>query len=216
MSAPRPRHETRWPQLIAVAIALALYVFLPNNVHVLPAWVLPVLCVLLLVPLVVLNPRRLSVETTWSRALSIGLAVLITVVNQVTLTMTIGLLLKGSAQGMDVLITTAQVWATNVIAFGLVYWELDRGGPVARRTLGMNDDATVDFRFPQQDGSPGGEGWAPVFVDYAYFSLSNMMAFSPTDVMPLSVRAKLLMAYQAVTAFILLALVISRAVNILA
>ncbi len=111
--------------------------------------------------------------------------------------------------------TTLQVRVTNVIAFALVYWEIDRGGSVARRTLGLHDDAAVDFQFPQQVHDGLGERWEPEFLDYAYFSLTNMMAFSPTDVMPLSTLAKLLMAYQAVTAFILLALVISRAVNIL-
>lgn len=207
--------ERRWPQAIAVAIALLLYLLLPGGVHFLPGWVVPLLCLLLLVPLVVLNPRRLSRETTWSRAMSIGLAVLLTVANQVTLVLTIRELLEGRAQGAAVLLTTLQVWGTNVIAFALVYWEMDRGGPVARRTLGVRDDATVDFRFPQQEDKDDAATWSPEYLDYAYFSLSNMMAFSPTDVMPLSARAKLLMAYQALTAFIVLALVISRAVNIL-
>ena len=73
----------------------------------------------------------------------------------------------------------------------------------------------MDFRFPQHDGAPGNKNWEPAFFDYAYFSLSNMMAFSPTDVMPMTTRAKALMGYQAMTGFALLALVISRAVNIL-
>ncbi|BDZ46835.1 DUF1345 domain-containing protein [Naasia aerilata] len=212
--APR-QAERRWPQALAVVIALLLYLLLPGGVHFLPAWVIPTLCLLLLVPLVVLNPRRLSRETTWSRAMSIGLAVLLTVANQITLVLTIRELLQGRAQGAEVLLTTLQVWGTNVIAFALVYWEIDRGGPVARRSLGVRDDATVDFRFPQQEDKDDAAKWSPEFLDYAYFSLSNMMAFSPTDVMPLSARAKLLMAYQALTAFIVLALVISRAVNIL-
>ncbi|MEJ1230055.1 MAG: hypothetical protein WDM88_04560 [Galbitalea sp.] len=73
----------------------------------------------------------------------------------------------------------------------------------------------MDFRFPQHDGAPGNANWEPGFFDYAYFSLTNMMAFSPTDVMPMTTRAKALMAYQALTGFVLLALVISRAINIL-
>jgi uncharacterized membrane protein len=75
-------------------------------------------------------------------------------------------------------------------------------------------DTVMDFRFPQEDdGRP--TPWRPAFVDYLYFALTNMMAFSPTDVMPLTARAKGLMAVQALTGFVLLALVISRAVNIL-
>ena len=86
---------------------------------------------------------------------------------------------------------------------------------LARRLEGLKDDSQQDFRFPQQDNPKGVEGWVPQFFDYAYFSLTNMMAFSPTDVMPLSLRAKGLMGYQALTGFVILALVISRAVNIL-
>src|SRR3954454_6931883 len=213
--ARRPRPETRWPQAVAVGNALLLCLLLPNGAPFIPGWIVPTLCLLLLVPLVILNPRRMSRETSWSRALSIGLAVLLTLANQLTLVLTIGQLLRGSVPGAPVLLTTLQVWGTNVIAFALVYWEMDRGGPVARRTLGVKDDATMDFRFPQQEDKDEAAKWSPEFLDYAYFSLSNMMAFSPTDTMPLSARAKLLMAYQALTAFIVLALVISRAVNIL-
>lgn len=208
-------HERRWPTVAALIIAVTLYELLPSGIQFMPRWIIPVAFGLLLVPLVLLNPRRLSAETTWSRWLSIGIAVGLTGLNQVTVILTIGELLNGRANGPEVLLTTLQVWVTNVIAFGLVYWELDRGGPVARRTAGVREHAAMDFRFPQEDGAPGQHGWKPGFVDYAYFSLSNMMAFSPTDVMPLTARAKLLMGYQAVTGFILLALVISRAVNIL-
>jgi hypothetical protein len=207
--------EHRWPAIMGTALALVLYVFLPEGVQVLPRWVFPTLGVLLLVPLIAYNPHRLSRESAWSRWLSIGMAVLIALVNQFTLILTLGLLVSGAAEGPDVLVTALQAWVTNVIAFALVYWELDRGGPVARRTPDYHDDAPMDFRFPQEDGAPGSIGWKPGFVDYAYFSLSNMMAFSPTDVMPMTPRAKVLMGYQALTGFILLALVISRAVNIL-
>ena len=102
------------------------------------------------------------------------------------------------------------------IAFAVVFWEIDRGGPYARRFEGVRDDAPMDFRFPQEDGSPGLDPrWRPEFFDYLYFSLSSMMAFSPTDVMPLTRRAKALMGYESLTGFVLLALVIARAVNII-
>jgi uncharacterized membrane protein len=98
----------------------------------------------------------------------------------------------------------------------VLFWEIDRGGPYARRFEGVRDEAPMDFRFPQQDGSPGADPrWRPEFFDYLYFSLSSMMAFSPTDVMPLTRRAKALMAYESLTGFVLLALVIARAVNII-
>ena len=220
----RPEH--RWPVLIGIGAAIVLNALMPARVQFLPVWILPTIFSLLVIPLVIANPRRLSLETTWSRWLSIGLSVALAAANQVTIILTIRELLGGRTPGAEVLLAALQVWVTNVIAFGLVYWELDRGGPVARRVDGLRDDAVRDFRFPQQDGSAptqrhDGSGastsppWEPGFVDYAYFSLSNMMAFSPTDVLPLTPRAKLLMGYQALTGFILLALVISRAVNVL-
>ncbi|MEP6479803.1 MAG: hypothetical protein ABJB03_10455 [Rhodoglobus sp.] len=219
MSSPRVQTltgmEHRWPVLVATAAAVLLYSLLPDGVQVIPRWVLPALAIALSIPLVIFNPHRLNRETRWSRYLSIAIAIVLTVVNQVTLVLTLRLLVSGEVKGPDVLLTTLQVWVTNVIAFALVFWELDRGGPVARRTADLRDDAPMDFRFPQEDGAPGNKGWKPAFVDYAYFSLSNMMAFSPTDVMPMTARAKILMGYQATTGFILLALVISRAVNIL-
>jgi uncharacterized membrane protein len=196
-------------------IALALYVFIPQRVQPLPYWLVPSVGVLLLIPLVILNPRRLVKERPWSRWLSISLAIILVVVNQITIVLTIRDLVSGEISGPAVLLTAGMVWATNVIAFSLVYWELDLGGPFARRLRGTRAQAEMDFRFPQHDGAPGNENWEPAFFDYAYFSLSNMMAFSPTDVMPMTTRAKALMGYQALTGFVLLALVISRAINIL-
>lgn len=210
-----PLMEHRWPVLLFTLAALGVYALLPNSVTFLPSWIIPVAGAVLLVPRVVMNPHRLNTETTWSRWLGVGFAIGLAAINQVYIVLIIRELVKGEANGPGVLLTAGGVWITNVVAFALVYWEIDKGGPVARRLEGLKDHAQQDFRFPQQDNTSGVEGWMPEFLDYAYFSLSNMMAFSPTDVMPLSRRAKALMAYQALTGFVILALVISRAVNIL-
>ncbi|QZQ57190.1 hypothetical protein KZI27_01270 [Curtobacterium sp. TC1] len=193
---------------------LGLSLFLPSEVLFIPSWVVPVLGVLLLSPLVVFNPRRLTRETTWSRWVSISLAILLTVANQLTVIRTIELLLGGHADGGTVLLTALQVWLSTIIAFGLVYWELDRGGPVARRRPELWATAEADFQFPQET-DPRTAAWRPVYLDYLYVAMTNMVAFSPTDTMPMTVRAKMIMAYQALGGFILLALVISRAVNII-
>jgi uncharacterized membrane protein len=216
MAAPKqtPRTEHRLPVLLVTIGALAIYLLLPNEVTFLPSWVIPAVGAAVLIPLVLVNPRRLDRQTSYSRWISIGFAIGLAAVNQVYIVLIIRELVGGVANGPDILLTTFGVWGTNVIAFALVYWELDRGGPIARRIEGLGDDAQQDFRFPQQE-SELESGWMPEFFDYAYFSLSNMMAFSPTDVMPLTRRSKALMAYQALTGFVLLALVISRAVNIL-
>lgn len=213
LSTQHPEH--RWPVLVTSLAALGLYVLLPDSITFLPSWLIPTIGVVVLVPLVLMNPKRLDQETTWSRWISLAFAIGLTLVNQVYVILLIIELVNGRASGPSVLLTALAVWITNVVAFALVYWELDRGGPVARRIEGLGDHRQQDFRFPQQDGSPGPSGWMPEFFDYAYFSLTNMMAFSPTDTMPLTRRAKGLMAYQSLTGFVLLALVISRAVNIL-
>ena len=143
----RPEH--RWPVLIGIAAAIVLNALMPARVQFLPVWILPTIFSLLVIPLVIANPRRLSLETTWSRWLSIGLSVALAAANQVTIILTIRELLGGRTPGAEVLLAALQVWVTNVIAFGLVYWELDRGGPVARRVDGLRDDAVRGFRFPQ-------------------------------------------------------------------
>lgn len=209
----RPEH--RWPVVAFTVAAFVIWAMLPQSFSAIPSWVIPLVGAAALVPLVIANPHRLTRETTWSKWFSIGISLAVAVVNQVYIVRIIIALVRNEADGPAVLLIALGVWITNVIAFALVYWELDRGGPVARRVEGVRDDAVQDFRFPQQDGSPGQKGWQSEFFDYVYFSLSTMMAFSPTDVMPLTIRAKALMAYEALTGFVLLALVISRAVNIL-
>ena len=210
--APEKHFEHRWPMLITTLGAFALYLLLPAEISFFPAWLVPVVGVIVLVPLVLMNPRRINRETTWSRWIATGFAIALTCANQVYVVLIVTRLVDGQIKGPTILLAAFAVWITNVIAFSLVYWELDQGGPYARRIAGVRDDAPQDFRFPQQED---GSAWNPVFFDYAFFSLSNMMAFSPTDTMPLTLRAKGLMAYQALTGFVLLALVISRAVNIL-
>lgn len=211
----RHQHEHRFPVVVAVLVNLALILLIPEKVQLLPSWVVPVLGVLLLTPLIAFNPRRLTRETTWSRWVSLSLAILLTAANQITIVLTITQLLNGHAKGSAVLLTALQVWVSNVIAFGLVYWELDRGGPIARRQDHLWETGQADFRFPQNDDKGNDPSWRPAYLDYFYVALTNMMAFSPTDTMPLTVRAKMMMGYQSLAGFILLALVISRAVNIL-
>lgn len=217
--------EHRWPAIIGVLAALTLYAFLPNDLLSVQRYVVVAIGLLLVIPLLVLNPHRLNRETRLSRLLSLGLALLILVANQITLVLLIKLLIDGSNDGPPLLLSALQVWLTNVIAFALVFWELDRGGPVARTRLARDQLQPADFRFPQDEDddaitevrarSSAVADWVPTFVDYLYFSLSNSMAFSPTDTMPLSHRAKLLMGLEAFAGFIILALVIARAVSLI-
>lgn len=204
--------EHRWPAVVAVVAAVVIYLFLPASFLTVPRWILPTLATLMVIPLIALNPRHFNRETKWSRVISFALVAVLLVFNQIEVVAILRQLLDGKAHGSTVLVSAAQVWLTDVIAFGLLFWELDGRGPISRRLPG--DPVPRDFRFPQEDtGKP--TPWRSSFFDYLYFSLSNQMAFSPTDVMPLTIRAKAFMAIQALTGFALLALVIARAVNIL-
>jgi hypothetical protein len=117
--------------------------------------------------------------------------------------------------GRQLLFSGAGVWFTDAIAFGLAFWELDCGGPVARVLTAMR--TRPDFQFPQ-DENPllAREGWAPRLWDYFYVSLTNSIAFSPTDAMPLTRPAKALMAAESTLSAVAVLLVAARAVNILA
>ena len=116
--------------------------------------------------------------------------------------------------GRQLLMSGGVVWFANAIAFGLAYWELDSGGPVARALAA--EPRKPDFQFPQDENPQlAREGWAPRLLDYFYVSLTNAMAFSPTDAMPLTRLAKTLMAAESTLSAITVLLVAARAVNIL-
>ncbi|MDQ1714760.1 MAG: hypothetical protein QOC60_705 [Frankiaceae bacterium] len=219
-----PEGEHRWPAAIAVLLAILMYALLSNPLLVGPRWVVPVLGVLLLVPLVATNPRRLKREVKSARITSIVLVVLLALANMSSLVRLIVALLDGSQKGAGLLLGALQVWLTNIIVFGLAYWEIDRGGPVVRTQRSRDDLPDADFRFPHDENvtnvrevsvtSSAASGWVPHFIDYLYVSVTNSSAFSPTDTMPLSTRAKCLMGFQSLTAFVISVLVIARAVSL--
>ncbi|MFC1432147.1 hypothetical protein ACEZDB_15980 [Streptacidiphilus sp. N1-3] len=225
-----PRHErrgeARLPAVVATLVAVALYLGLPQNLLFAPRFVLPGLELLLLVPLVVLNPRRMTRQTRASRILSLALVGLIAASNLFALGLLVhDLVSVGVKNGSSLLVAALQVWLTNVIVFGLAYWELDRGGPVSRTQVPREELPMADFRFSQDenddavqevaDGSSTTADWVPTLTDYLYVSVTNSTAFSPTDTMPLSTRVKLMMSVQSVAALLTSLLVIARAVSIL-
>jgi uncharacterized membrane protein len=230
MSRPSVRHErrgeARLPAVLATLVAIGLYALLPDRLLLGPRLVIPVLGLLLLVAVVAVNPRRLTRETRWSRVASLALVGLIGAANLVSLVELLDALLASKVKnGRELLTAALQVWLTNIITFGLAYWELDRGGPVTRTQKPRAQLPAADFRFSQDEnddaitevavGSSKRAGWVPALHDYLYVSLTNSTAFSPTDTMPLSGRAKLLMGVQSASALIVSILVISRGVSIL-
>jgi uncharacterized membrane protein len=123
------------------------------------------------------------------------------------------LLQHNASNGRQLISSGALVWLTNVIIFGLWYWEIDRGGPGVRAA---GHDEPPDFLYPQMtDDTVEPLDWRPQFVDYLYVSLTNATAFSPTDTMPLTPRAKAMMGLQSLVSLVTIGLVVARAVNIL-
>jgi hypothetical protein len=145
--------------------------------------------------------------------LAISLTALLSVANLVALAVLVRRLLGGTIGGSELLFAAGQIWTTNVIAFGLWYWELDGGGPPRRRAipLGRRDFAFVQMTVP----ALAEPGWSPRFVDYLYLSFTNASAFSPSDTVPLTSWAKLLMLIQSSISIVTLILVAARAVNML-
>ena len=208
--------EARWQVSIAVAAAVALQFPLPGRLVLLrPVWLLPTIEGLLLVGLVMANPRRINTESRAIRLASLTLAALLSLANA----WSVARLVTGLVQGTEgnaagpLLVSGGVIWLTNVIVFALWYWEFDRGGPVARANA---THIYPDFQFVQM-ASPqlAPPGWEPAFGDYLYLSFTNAAAFSPTDVMPLSRWAKMGMTVQAAVSIVTVALVVARAVNIL-
>lgn len=218
--------EVRLLPAVAVVVAIGLNALLPDRLSLTPRYLLPAIALILFVPLVAANPHRMTRQTRWLRHLSIGLVILMAATNTVSLVLVILDLVSGQAkQGTELLVAALQVWVTNIIVYGLAFWELDRGGPVLRTQRPHDRLPKADFRFPQDEDHDAIEevrrrssqesGWTPAFVDYFYVSVTNSSAFSPTDTMPLSPRIKLLMASESVSALVLSVLVISRGVGIL-
>lgn len=206
--------EPRWPATLAVGGAIVLQMLLPGSVYLYlgPHWLIPALEGVLAVAVLIANPWH-TIESRNLRPVSIGIIVLINGANLVALGELVSALLNGTnAGGRTLVYASVPIWLTNVVVFGLWYWELDRGGPAARLKPGH---PPPDFLFPQQTAPGAAPGWTPSFLDYLYTSFTNATAFSPTDTMPLSPWAKLLMMIQSLASLLTVALVLSRAVNIL-
>ncbi len=218
--------EPRWHASLAVVAALGLYVTLPPKLTLGPGWVEPLLVLLLLVPLSILVPRR-NIEDRRARIASIALIALVNFFNVVSVVLLIASFFHPHKRELidagKMMRIGFQIWATNVLVFGLWFWELDGGGPRARaRVPSAESVRNADFLFPQLGMlvAPGGSAhvardWKPQFLDYLYLAFTNSTAFSPTDTMPLSRLAKILMTCEAMIALVTIAIVLSRAISLI-
>ena len=207
--------ESTWPARLTVIAAIALQLSLPDRLAVSTRYLLPGLEAVLVVGLVVATPRRLESHLAIRRRVTVGLIAVVSSANAISLYLLAHNLLhdKIPRNGHALIVAGLLIWLTNFMIFGLWYWEIDRGGP-GRRAGG--EDGPPDFLFPQMaDDSIQPPNWRPHFIDYLYVSLTNAAAFSPTDTMPLSHTAKMVMGLQSIISIVTIGLIISRAVNIL-
>ena len=218
LQASDPESRRAVSTAIAVAMAFQLvFAYVAGGWMWLLQGILVVVELVLLSVLVRLNPRDLANETPLVRRLSWALTGALIVGNAATAVfLDILILVTKIADNATVLLGGgAAIFVTNGIAFAIMYWEYDRGGPFARR-LRPHERPHPDFLFPQMS-APGraSHEWRSSFLDYLYVSMTNVMAFSPTDTMPLTRSAKMMMAAQSVVALTTATLVIARAVNVL-
>jgi len=217
-----------WLARLAVAVCIGLQLMLQNNFSFGPYWLAPAIEGVLLVILAgatflaiqkshAHNTHKLD-ETAkfrrWVKYLAVLLTIIITISNFIALLALVRALLAGKAGGgLELLFAALDIWVTNVLAFALWYWNTDRGGPSTR---GLHNHEQRDFQFLQMTThSKLDSDWMPGFVDYLFLSFTNATAFSPTDTLPITHRAKLLMMPQAAASLLVVALVAARAVNIL-
>ena len=208
------RGDPYWPAQLAVAVTIVLNFTLTDRIIVGPRWLLPGVEAVLLVALVIVAPKRATKHSIGRRRFALAVIGFVSLANVVSLGLLVHYLLSGGkAGGRPLILSGAALWATNVLLFAVWFWEMDRGGPVARF---KNPDAMPDFQFPQMENPQfAPPDWRPGFLDYLYTSLTNATAFSPTDTMPLTQTAKIVMGIQSVAALLTIGLVVARAVNIL-
>jgi hypothetical protein len=211
------RHTRRWPASLAVVVALGLQLAVPAQIMEAPRWIMPAIGAGLLIPLIWTNPFHLERDEVWLRWIELVLVAVLVVINGIYLASLIVLLASGETADGKVLVKAALlIWVTNVVAFALWYWEIDRGGPFARMPEHEHEEERADLLFPQMTVDlPGWERWLPGFTDYLFVAFTASTAFSPTDTMPLSARVKTLMGIQSAMALLTVAVVAARAVNVL-
>lgn len=217
--ARRTSGEHRWPAAISVLVMIVLQAKVLNELRLRPGWVLPAAEAALLLILLAIDPGRMNRESRVLRMLGLILVGAASVANAAAGARLVYDIVTvhadlGRLSPAELLITGGAVWLTNVIVFALWYWELDSGGPAARANAAHD---RPDFLFPQMTTPPElvRPDWEPGFVDYLYLAFTNATAFSPTDTLPLTRWAKLAMMFQSVVSFVVVILVVARAINIL-
>jgi hypothetical protein len=225
-----PSDEPRWHAAVAVVIVLGLYITLPRQFTFGPVYLAPVLVLGILLPLLIFAPSRHQ-ESPVQRFASVALIAIINFFNIASVALLIyeamfapghAAMLAVQGAGTHLLMAGAQIWLANILVYAMWYWEIDGGGPDPRaHAASALEFLRADFLFPQM--MVGDERiaciekrWKPLFLDYLFLAFTNALAFSPADTFPISRPAKMLMMAEAVTSFVTIAVVLARAVGIVA
>jgi uncharacterized membrane protein len=201
------KHNELWHAEATLFVAILLQLSISKHLQIGPHYLVAALLALLVLAIAFTAPRRHISGGGTHVTLATLLIAVVSLANAAELALLTKALVQGSAiPGKSLLSGALAIFLTNIIVFGLWYWELDSPGLTGRRTR-----KNEDFQFPQTENS----GRKPTFFDYLYVSLTNSTAFSPTDTMPLTHGAKSLMSIQALISLLTVVLVTARAVNIL-
>jgi uncharacterized membrane protein len=214
-TAPPVHGERRWPMAVAVLVSIALQFALPDR-HVLsPTFLLPAVEVMLLIALVIGDPGRIDRRSAVLRRLMLALVVVMSLDNIAAVVKLVTAIVDDDpAETATVLLATgAAIWVTNIIAFSLWYWLLDRGGPAERAVGSGQRPAFVFAEMQTPEFAP--PDWTPIYADYLYLAFTNATAFSPTDTLPVTRWAKMTMMVQSALSLVIAVMIIARAVNIL-
>lgn len=206
--------EHRFQVSVIVVIVIALQFALPSNLSLsFQGWICA-LELLILIALYIVSPNRIEKHHLPSRLIGFTLTTVMTISNTASAFKLVSELISGGiGTATQLLASGGSIWLTNIAIFSLWFWDLDRGGPGARAEAKKE---WPDFMFQQMsDPQYAPSNWHPKFFDYLYMSFTNASAFSPTDVLPLTRWAKLLMLLQSTTSLVIVGLVVARAVNIL-
>ncbi len=208
--------EPRWQAALAFVAVGGIYLALPASLIIGPTWLLPTLIAVLLVPTVV--SHRMG-----KRSLNRGLGIIISSIITIALVGSVVLLVRAlpshRESPLELLLSGAELWLTNVLVFALWYWRLDGGGPTKRRE--RHGFGSCSFLFPQMQlerterGSFECEGWRPHFVDYLFVAFTQSSTFGPTDAPLLARWAKVFAMVQVFISLSIVVLLISRAVGVL-
>lgn len=207
--------EPVWHVQLVLALAIALQFLLDDRLVIGHKLAVAGLEVGLVVLLAFIKPREKRFAIRLRRTLAISLITLISIANLSSLFLVVNdLFHSGAVEGKSLILSAVAIYITNIIIFGLWYWELDSDGVQGQST----DILPIDFLFPQMTvpGSKAAKDWSPTFFDYLYISITNGTAFGTNDTSPLTHRAKLLMTIQSTISIVIVTLVVTRAVSILA